>query len=428
MRQFRRLRKHALQRRYNQCANEGGKDQQHNQRQAVSYPFHGVSVNLFFSVEDDENHTEGVERGHKRTDQTCHHQIDMTIRHRTREDLILTEEARSDQRQCRQCCAAHQEAEINQRNRFTQTAHLEDVLFVMAGQNDGTGCQEQQRFKERVSHQVENRRIPCLHAKREEHVANLAHGRVSENTFDVGLYQRGKTGQQQRNRPDNTHQMQNFRRHQEQAVGTGDQVDTRGYHRCGVDQRGDRRRARHRVSKPCLQRQLRRFTDRTAQQHQRRPHQHVIAVSKVRWCQFHHFAEVQGAQFVVKNEQCESEEHVTHTGHDERFHCRCAILRIGVIEPDQQIGAQAHAFPAEVHQQQVIGENQNYHAGDEQVGVGEEARVALFTAHIPGGVHVNKETHTRDHREHGQRQAVQHQVKTDVKVAYRHPRPQRLAV
>lgn len=92
-----------------------------------------------------------------------------------------------------------------------------------------------------------------------------------------------KPVKQQRNRPDNTHQMQNFRRHQEQAVGTGDQVDTRGYHGCGVDQRGDRRRARHRVGKPCLQRQLRRFTDRTAQQHQRRPHQHVIAVSKVRW-------------------------------------------------------------------------------------------------------------------------------------------------
>ena len=32
--------------------------------------------------------------------------------------------------------------------------------------------------------------------------------------------------------------------------------------------------------------------------------------------QFHHFAEVQGAQFVVKNEQRESEEDVTHTGHD----------------------------------------------------------------------------------------------------------------
>ena len=180
-------------------------------------------------------------------------------------------------------------------------------------------------------------------------------------------------------------------------MGTGDQVNTCGYHGCGVDQRRDRRRASHRVGKPCLQRQLRRFTNRTTQQHQRRPHQHVIAVCKVRRCQFHHFAEVQRAQFVVENEQRESEEHVTDTGHDKRFHCRGTILRIGVIETDQQIGAQAHAFPAEVHQQQVVGQNQNHHASNEQVGVSEEARVALFTAHIPGGVHVDQETHTGDH-------------------------------
>lgn len=41
---------------------------------------------------------------------------------------------------------------------------------------------------------------------------------------------------------------------------------------------------------------------------------------------------------------------------------------------------------------------------------------------------MDQETHTCDHREHSQRQAVQHQIETDVKVAYRHPRPQRLAV
>lgn len=40
---------------------------------------------------------------------------------------------------------------------------------------------------------------------------------------------------------------------------------------------------------------------------------------------------------------------------------------------------------------------------------------------------MDQETDTRYHREHGQRQAVQHQVKTDVKVANRHPRPQRNA-
>lgn len=96
-------------------------------------------------------------------------------------------------------------------------------------------------------------------------------------------------------------------------MGTSDQVDTGGHHGSGVDQRGDRRRAGHRVGKPGLQRKLRRFTDRAAQQHQRRPHQHVVAVSKVRWRQLDHFAEVQRAQFVVEDEQREGEEYVTDT-------------------------------------------------------------------------------------------------------------------
>ncbi len=101
------------------------------------------------------------------------------------------------------------------------------------------------------------------------------------------------------------------------SSGTGRRCGRSGRHpRLPLLRRGSARRQASgppsRRQKPCLQRQLRRFTDRTAQQHQRRPHQHVIAVSKVRWCQFHHFAEVQGAQFVVKNEQRESEEHVTH--------------------------------------------------------------------------------------------------------------------
>lgn len=41
---------------------------------------------------------------------------------------------------------------------------------------------------------------------------------------------------------------------------------------------------------------------------------------------------------------------------------------------------------------------------------------------------MDQETHTGHHTEHGQRQAVQHQVKTDIEVTDRHPRPQRLAV
>ena len=211
-------------------------------------------------------------------------------------------------------------------------------------------------------------------------------------------------------------------------MGTRNQVDTGGDHGRGVDQRGDRGWTRHRVGKPCLQRQLCGFTHSTTQQHQRCPPQHVVACFEVRWRQFHHFAEVQRAQFVVENEQRESEEDVTHAGHDERFHGRCAILRIGVVETDQEVRAQTHAFPAQIHQQQVIGQHQNHHAGDKQVGVGEEAGVSLFTAHIPGGEHVDQEAHAGDHGEHGQRQTIQHQVETDVEVTDRHPVPQRHAV
>ncbi len=133
--------------------------------------------------------------------------------------------------------------------------------------------------------------------------------------------------------------------------------------------------------------------------------------------QFNHFTEVQRAQFVVENEQRESEEDVTHTGHDKRFHRGGPVLRIGVVETDQQIGAQAHAFPAEVHQQQVIGEHQHNHARDKQVGVREKAGIALFAAHIPGREHVDQEAHASDHGEHGQRKAIQHQVDADVEIA-----------
>ena len=101
------VRQYALQRWHNQCANEGGEYQQHNQRQVMSNPLPCVSVNLFFTVEYDENHTEGIQGGHERTDQTRNHQIDMTIRHGTGKDFVLTEEARGNQRQCSQRCAAH---------------------------------------------------------------------------------------------------------------------------------------------------------------------------------------------------------------------------------------------------------------------------------------------------------------------------------
>ena len=106
---------------------------------------------------------------------------------------------------------------------------------MVAGEDHRAGRQEQQRFKERMGHQMENGRVPRLHAEREEHVANLAHGGVSEHAFDIGLHQRGEACQHQRYRPDDPHQMQDFRGHQEQAMRARNQIDTGGDHGRGVD-------------------------------------------------------------------------------------------------------------------------------------------------------------------------------------------------
>ncbi|MNC69551.1 hypothetical protein D3C75_1202550 [compost metagenome] len=67
----------------------------------VSDAFKRMRVNLLFTVEDDEDHTEGIQGGHECTDQTCNHQVHMTIRHRTGQNLIFTEEARSNEWQRR---------------------------------------------------------------------------------------------------------------------------------------------------------------------------------------------------------------------------------------------------------------------------------------------------------------------------------------
>src|SRR5471030_776609 len=124
-------------------------------------------------------------------------------------------------------------------------------------------------------------------------------------------------------------------------------------------------------------------------------------------CQHHQFTDVQRTQFTVQNEQREGQEYVTDAGHDERFHRCRTVSRMRVVETDQQVTAQTHTFPTEVHQQQVVCQYQNHHAGDKQVSVCEEARIPFFTAHVPGSEHVDEETDASDHRQHGHRQAVE---------------------
>ena len=81
-------------------------------------------------------------------------------------------------------------------------------------------------------------------------------------------------------------------------------------------------------------------------------------------------------------------------------------------ETDQQVRRQAHAFPADEHQQVVVGEHQREHEEHEEVQVGEEAVVAVFVRHVPDGVNVDEEADAGDDQHHDERELVE--VKPEI--------------
>ncbi len=127
--------------------------------------------------------------------------------------------------------------------------------------------------------------------------------------------------------PDNAHQMQNFRGHQEQTMGTSDQVDTGGDHESGgwISAETGVGPAIASASEVC--------NGSCAGYRPRRPAASASPTSACCCRQQSALAPARPfrgssrARFVVRMNSAKAR-YVTDTGHHEGFHCRRAILRI----------------------------------------------------------------------------------------------------
>ena len=128
-------------------------------------------------------------------------------------------------------------------------------------------------------------------------------------------------------------------------------------------------------------------------------------------------AEGERAEVAEQQEDADQESEVANAVDDE---CFLAGVGGGVFlkpEADEQIGREAHAFPSDEHQQSVAGEDQHRHEEEEEVQVGEVARVAAIVVHVADGVDVDQEAHAGDDQQHDQRKLIEHKAEIDVKRA-----------
>ena len=165
-----------------------------------------------------------------------------------------------------------------------------------------------------------------------------------------------------------------------------------------MNQRRNRRRAGHRIRQPNIQRYLRALAGR-ADEKQNGDRRYAAGKDRVpgeRIDGWHAGDGLQRAGHAVRGlskkltepvseedqHDAQHETPVADAIRDECFLGRVArFLAIDVVT-NQQVGAKAHAFPTDKHQQEVVGQHQRQHREHEQVEKCEEAIEAFVLVHV----------------------------------------------
>ena len=198
-----------------------------------------------------------------------------------------------------------------------------------------------------------------------------------------------------------------------------------------MDEGRDRRRAFHGVGQPDVERDLGRLADGPEEQQQRYGRRGRPAYgswpagqSPVAWPST---SGAQDGRVVERAEVAEHQEHgdqepeVADPVGDERLLGRDGGDISLEPEADQAVGAEAHTFPAEEVEQEIVRQDEHEHGEEEQVEVEEEPVEARVAVHVADRVQVDHGGDAGDEQRHGDRQRVDQQGRVDVQAGDREP-------
>ena len=202
--------------------------------------------------------------------------------------------------------------------------------------------------------------------------------------------------QQSSHRSDYSDYIHCYRGQHKQVAKSGNHVESGSDHRGRMDQGGNWCRTFHRIGKPYIERNLRRFPS-CSKKKQQGDHRHQNAsVFKLGCSLGIDRVEFKTADTEENQEHCGKHSKISYTIKQKRFFAGfCSGMFLKVIT-DQEIGTEAHPFPADKHQQEAVTENQNQHEEDKKVEIGKKTIVARLPFHISDGINMDQKTHPSD--------------------------------
>ena len=279
---------------------------------------------------------------------------------------------------------------------------------MVQGDDDGPRAEEEEALEEGVGEKVEHGRVAGrTHADTDNHVAELGDGRISKDALDVvlldGHQTRGKAGDGADPHDDIAHDVWSGKQNRENA---SQHVDAGGDHGGGVEERGHRGRAFHRVGQPDVERHLGGLANGAAEDEEAGGDKVAgMEGDSVEVCFDPGEHDRAGGQ--PEHEDAEHEAEITDAVDGESLFGGVRRGVLAEIVPDEQVGAGADQFPEDEHHDKVVGQDNAEHGKEEQAERCVVARDTFITAHVAGGINEDEGGDGRDNDEHDPAEVVE---------------------